>query len=103
MGYVAICQSSSSSDLSLCDPFYSTRYDDCIEEVHRFFQSYGFEVRGGRAYDPGNEDPKDLERAFGVFDNVIVESDGRVSSFMHCGGDGPIGQIIECRTEVRGR
>ena len=69
--------------------------------MNRFFLSYGLQVRDGQAYDPGNEYANTPDNGFKVFDNVIVESDGRVSQFTHCGGDGPVAQIIECRDTIR--
>lgn len=61
-----------------------SNYDEAVDRAHEFFESYDFEVRDGKPFDPGHgEDQTD------VFDNVKMHN-GKVAEFMHCGGDGPV-------------
>lgn len=65
-------------------------YDQCVDKVHEFFLSYGFEIREGRPFDEGNDDGK--AGGFVVFTQVAT-SNGKVAGFVHSDGDGPVAYI----------
>ena len=67
-------------------------YDEAVEAAHKFFLSYGFQVKDGVPYDADNDDGKDGGKT--VFDNVKMHN-GKVAGFMHFGGEGPICSIVE--------
>lgn len=59
--------------------------------AHKFFKSYGFEIKDGKPYDSGNEEGG--TSGFDCFEDVKMEGD-LVVGFVHCGGDGPVCSII---------
>ena len=67
-------------------------YEDAVEETHKFFLSYDFELRGGKPFDEGNDDGK--AGGFECFCDVKIHN-GKVAQFMHCYGDGPVCRITE--------
>ncbi len=69
-------------------------YEKAVDIIHNDFLDYDFELRNGRPYDYGHEDKNDPEAAYRVFDNVVIHN-GKVASYSHCNGDGPIGEIRE--------
>lgn len=60
--------------------------------AHAFFLSYGFELKNGKPYDSGNEDG--ATGGFDVFNDVEMEGE-QVVQFVHCGGEGPVCEIVE--------
>lgn len=81
---------------STADGSYAARptKEECAELVHDFFLSYDFEMRNGKPYDPGHEDESNSNEAYKVFDNVELYK-GKMAGFMHCGGDGPVAEIVK--------
>ena len=68
-------------------------YSECVDAVHDYFLSYGFEIIDGVPYDKGN----DLQNGEGYacFDDVIMYGKYKISAFSHCNGDGPVCSIIK--------
>lgn len=64
--------------------------EEAGQAVHNFFLSYDFILKEGEPFDPNNDDDKGF--GFRVFDNVKMENE-KVVSFMHAGGDGPVGYV----------
>jgi hypothetical protein len=71
-------------------------YDECVEIVHEHFLGYGFIVKDGQPYDPGHENPKKPDDAIKCFSNVIMHNN-KVAQFIHCDGDGPVGEIKQSK------
>jgi hypothetical protein len=91
-GFIADCRHESSSD---AHPVFFPTYEEAVDEVHEHFLSYDFEIRDGLPYDPGHEgDSRNPNSAFDCFDDVEMYN-GKVASFTHCGGDGPVATIYE--------
>jgi hypothetical protein len=75
-------------------------FEAACEYAHQHFLSFGWKVAKFGAFDPGNsrprkapeEDPND--GGYTCFDNTKIRQ-GKVISFMHCGGDGPCMHITE--------
>lgn len=74
--------------------FANEDYKKVVVEAHKFFEQYGFEVRDGKPYDPGQGDD---EECFGIFQSVTMEGD-LVAEFTHH-EEGPVCQIHEVPTE----
>ena len=68
-------------------------YEKAVEHIHKFFLSYDFEIRDGRPYDSGNAAFEGDEGGFSCISAAM--HNGKVCSFTHCDGDGPIGEIRE--------
>lgn len=88
-GYIAILKHESSADGTYQ---YRETKQECIDLVHEFFLSYGFEMKDGNPYDPEHEDGDN--GGFSCFDNIEIV-DGKMAAFMHCDGDGPVTEIIK--------
>jgi len=65
-------------------------YDTAVEIVNHFFLSYGFQLKNGKPYDPGNEDGG--SGGFDCFDSVKIHN-GKVAEFIHYEGEGPYAVI----------
>lgn len=91
-GFIAITKHNGSSE---GDMAFRLTYEEAVDEVHECFLDYDFEIRDGKAYDPGHEsgDPNDTE-PYDCFDAVKIHN-GKVCQFYHCNGDGPEGWIEE--------
>lgn len=92
--WTVVCHNSYGSD-----PTYHVVHskEEAVVFSHRFFLSYGFELRDGKPFDVDNDDG--LDGGFKVFENVKMFK-GKVLEFVHFGGDGP---ICEVRKESRKR
>jgi hypothetical protein len=92
-GFIAVMKHESSSDPYLA---FRPTYEEAVDEVHEHFLSYDFEIRDGKAYDPGHEDdrPGKESEPFDCFDQVKYHN-GKVSQYWHCNGDGPEAWIQE--------
>lgn len=66
--------------------FVRDSYASAVDEAHKFFLSYCFEVRDGKPFDPGNDDGKN--GGYDCFDSVKMYK-GKVAEFVHYNGDGP--------------
>jgi len=77
--------------------FFVKTEDEAIEEVHDFFLSYDFEIIDGKPYDAGNDDGEN--GGFEAFGDQwkVIEHNGefKVTRFVHCDGDGPVGSYRE--------
>ena len=89
-GFIAVMKHTGTSDGSM---YFRKTYEEAVDEVHDHFLSYDFEVRDGKAYDPGHEGD-DPNEPFNCFNNVEFYN-GKVSQFWHCHGDGPEGWVQE--------
>lgn len=67
-------------------------YDEAVDEIHKFFESYDFEVRNNKPYDAGNASFDNDEEGYDVFDWIKMHN-GKVAQFTHCDGDGPVAYI----------
>lgn len=79
------CQHTHKGEVS---PVICKTYDEGVDLVHNHFLSYGFELVGGLAIDPLEEDGDKV-----VFSDVIIDK-GRVASFKHYDSEGPIGKVL---------
>ena len=84
------------------DPTYSVKdtYDEAVEVAHKFFLSYGFEVRDGKPFDGGNDGGARGDT--GGFDcfgepGQYKMHKGKVAPFMHCDGEGPVCRIEKAK------
>jgi hypothetical protein len=91
-GFIVVTKYEGTSEPSMS---FRTDYDEAVDLVHEYFLGYDFEVKDGKAYDPGHESgrPGDTE-PFDCFDNVEFHN-GKVIQFWHCNGDGPEAWIEE--------
>jgi len=86
-GYIAIVKHNGGSEGELS---HRKTYKECVDIVHNFFLSYGFEIKDGKAFDEGNHIGDN--DGFEVFTDVVLYR-GKVANFTHCEGDGPIAEI----------
>ncbi len=63
-------------------------YDEAVDVIHKHFLNYGFEIKDGKPID--TDDPDGEQSLSDVFMHK-----GKVASFTHADGDGPIGYITE--------
>lgn len=91
-GFIAITKHDSSSDPTVR---FRTTYKECVDVVHNHFLSYDFEIKNGLPFDEGHY-TQGSTRYTGhqCFDNVTLV-DGKIASYCHCDGDGPIAYIEE--------
>lgn len=88
--YITSCKHNSGADARLKS---FNDYEKAVNHIHEFFLSYDLEIRDGRAYDSGNASFEGDEEGFSCIRAVL--HNGKVCDFIHCDGDGPVGEIIE--------
>lgn len=64
--------------------------DQAAEKAHEFFESYDFEIKDGKPFDPGHDDG--AEGGFICFDGVKMRK-GKVLEFQHANGSGPVCRV----------
>lgn len=87
-GYITVCKHNSGAEPHIR---HFKDKQDAVNEIHNFFLSYDFELKSGKPYDDGNDDGNggDSDNGFDCFDEY-KKYKGKICSFMHCSGDGPI-------------